>query len=347
MKILAMDLGKDKSVACVFETDGGEHRFQTVPTTHQAVHDLIAETAPDRVVFEIGQQAGWMADLCRALVDDVRVANPSGAAWCWKSAKRKTDRDDALKLARLSAMDQLPEVHVPDKGVRQWRALIGYRQGLVTRITAIKNSIRAILSREAIAWPAGASGFSKKALAELATMASEEDGAAWRLMLREELAQYELAVGSRTRVEAELDALAAGHEGATLLRTIPGVGPRLAEAVAAWIDDPGRFANGRQVGCYAGLTPRRYQSGSMDRQGRISGQGNALLRSLLVEVAWLGRRYNPWMRGVYERALRGSPSRKKIAIVAVARRLLVVCWAMLRDRRPWRDPESAGLRLAA
>ena len=141
--------------------------------------------------------------------------------------------------------------------------------------------------------------------------------------------------------------MAGAHEGATLLRTIPGVGPRLAEAVAAWIDDPGRFANGRQVGCYAGLTPRRYQSGSMDRQGRISGQGNALLRSLLVEVAWLGRRHNPWMRMVYERALRGSPSRKKIAIVAVARRLLVVCWAMLRDRRPWRDPESARLRLAA
>jgi hypothetical protein len=113
MKILAMDLGKDKSVACVFETDGGEHRFQTIPTTHQAVHDLIVETAPDRVVFEVGQQAGWMADLCRALVADVRIANPSGAAWCWKSAKRKTDRDDTLKLARLSAMDQLPECTCP------------------------------------------------------------------------------------------------------------------------------------------------------------------------------------------------------------------------------------------
>ena len=75
----------------------------------------------------------------------------------------------------------------------------------------------------------------------------------------------------------------------------------------------------------------------MDRQGRISGQGNRLLRALLVEVSWLGLRYNSWMRETYHRLLRGSPSRKKIAITAVARKLLVRCWAMLRDEQPWRD----------
>ena len=106
-----------------------------------------------------------------------------------------------------------------------------------------------------------------------------------------------------------------------------------------------RFASGRQVGAYVGLAPRRYQSGSMDRQGRISHRGDALVRSLLVEVAWLGRRWNPWMKAVYERALHGTPSRKKIAIVALARRLLVVCWAMLRDGTRWKDPLA--LRLAA
>ena len=84
-----------------------------MPTTHQAVHDLIVDVAPDRAVFEVGVQAGWMADLCRALVDDVRIANPSGAAWCWKHNKRKTDRDDALKLARFSAMDHLPRCTCP------------------------------------------------------------------------------------------------------------------------------------------------------------------------------------------------------------------------------------------
>ncbi len=75
----------------------------------------------------------------------------------------------------------------------------------------------------------------------------------------------------------------------------------------------------------------------MDRQGRISGQGNKLLRSLLVEVCWLGLRHNKWMRDTYERIRRGSPSRKKIAITAVARKLLVRCWAMMRDGTEWRE----------
>jgi transposase len=75
----------------------------------------------------------------------------------------------------------------------------------------------------------------------------------------------------------------------------------------------------------------------MNRQGKISGQGNKVLRSLLVEISWVGLRYNQWMRETYKRLLRGSPSRKKIAITAVARRLLVRCWAMLRDGQTWQD----------
>ena len=69
------------------------------------------------------------------------------------------------------------------------------------------------------------------------------------------------------------------------------------------------------------------------------------MRSLLVEVSWIGRQYNPWMKAVYERALRGTTSRRKIAIVALARRLLVVCWAMLRDGTKWKAPMT--LHLAA
>lgn len=140
-------------------------------------------------------------------------------------------------------------------------------------------------------------------------------------------------------VTAKLDVQAKSDEQIQRLQTIPGVGPRLAETVVAFLDEPGRFATGKQVGCYAGLTPKQYQSGSTDRQGRISGQGNKLLRALLVEVSWLGLRHNSWMRETYNRLLRGSPSRKKIAITAVARKLLVRCWAMLRDEQPWQNLE--------
>ena len=79
-----------------------------------------------------------------------------------------------------------------------------------------------------------------------------------------------------------------------LLQTIPGVGRKTAEVVVAYLDDPHRFQNARQVSSYAGMVPRRYQSGEMDRQGRIHKRGPRQLRSALVEAAWLMLRYNPW-----------------------------------------------------
>lgn len=345
MKILSVDLGRSKSVACVFETTGREPEYVTIRTTAQAVHDLLVEHEPARLVIEIGPSAGWVHDLAVRLGVEVQVANPNGEGWRWRTVRHKSDRIDALKLSRLSAMDQLPVVHMPCPERRAHRELIRYRQSLVGRATAIKNSIRAILTRRGMAWPSGKSGWGKRRLAELRVLAGHPDGGVWRLQLREELDQLEHVAASIARVESELEAFARADDGVMLLRTIPGVGPRLSEAVVAVLDDPRRFRNGRHVASYVGLAPRRIQSGSMDRQGRISGRGDKMLRSLLVEVSWLGRRHNPWMKSVYERALRGSPSRKKIAIVAVARRLLIRCWAMLRDGTPWRP--AVELRLAA
>lgn len=77
------------------------------------------------------------------------------------------------------------------------------------------------------------------------------------------------------------------------------------------IDNPRRFRSGKQVASYVWLTPRQHQSSKQDRHGRISRMGNNLLRALLVEIAWIGLRFNPWMREVYERVRRGSLIRKK------------------------------------
>lgn len=114
------------------------------------------------------------------------------------------------------------------------------------------------------------------------------------------------------------------------------------------IDDPKRFKSGKQVGAYAGLVPSQFESGMSKRQGRITGRGSTLLRALLVEVAWLMRRYNPHFRGMFDQVCRGIPSRRKIAVVAVARRLLVTCWAMMRDGTDWKAPTAprAGASIA-
>jgi len=351
MNILAMDLGKSKTVVCDYNSQNGEHKYCKVKTTPQQIHDLIVEKSPQRVVFEICSSSGWVYDIVKALGIEVQVANPNTQAWRWKNVKRKNDREDALKLAQLSAMNQLPTVHIPKRQVRQKRTLIQYRQRLVKRCTQIKNNIRAILDKEGCSMPKGKSGWSNVSVKRLHLMSLPlpecrvED--LWRGQLYVELQMLDAVKKSLSAVTAKLDSMAKSDVDVRRLQTAAGVGPRLAEAIVAFIDEPGRFASGKQVGCYAGLTPKQYQSGSMDRQGRISGQGNKLLRALLVEVSWLGLRHNVWMRETYDRLLRGSPSRKKIAITAVARKLLVRCWAMLRDEQPWRDLEVETEKQAA
>lgn len=341
-RILAIDLGKFKSVCCDYDTKPQEHTFTTVPTTPAAVHDLIVERSPNRVVIEVGSQAGWVKDLCEALGVEVQVANPNHEAWRWKNIKRKTDKDDALKLAQLSALGQLPTVELPGAGVRQWRSLIGYRWTLIGRRTAIKNSIRAVLDRQGLKMPAGKNGWTNKALSALrldARPMREVTGEAlWRGQLDVELQALEQIQVLIDQVESKLEALAKADGRVQRLQTIPGVGPRLAEVMVAVIDNPKRFRNGKQVGAYAGLVPRQIESGTMSRQGKITGKGNKLLRALLVEVAWLMRRYNPHLRAIFDQVCRGSKTRRKIAAVATARRLLVIAWAMLRDGTTWRDP---------
>jgi transposase len=344
MRILAMDLGKSKTVVCFYDSDTGNHTFEKVRTRPKEIHDLIVGRSPQRVVFEICSAAGWVYDIAHTLGFEVQVANPNTQGWRWKNVKRKNDREDALKLAQFSAMNQLPTVHIPRREVRQKRGLIQYRQRLVKRATQIKNNIRAILDKEGCSMAKGKCGWSKESLEQLHRMgrAFEECDLSnlWRGQLRVELVMLEAVGKCLAEVTAKLNEQAKSDEQIRRLQTAAGVGPRLAEAIVAFLDKPDRFATGKQVGSYAGLTPKQYQSGSMDRQGRISGQGNKLLRALLVEVSWLGLRHNSWMRRTYERLLRGSASRKKIAITAVARKLLVRCWAMLRDGQPWSDLES-------
>lgn len=351
MKILAIDLGKFKSTACIYESSTGEHSFLTVRTKPGDIHDLLAALRPQRVVVEIGSAAGWVHDMALTMGMQIQVANPNHEAWRWKNVKRKTDKDDALKLAQLSAMNQLPTLQLPSAKVRQWRSLIGYRNTLVARRTAIKNHIRSILDRQGMSWPGGKSGWTDKSIAALKLIArfakNNKLDELWRFELHMELeamAQAQTLIGP---LEDKLDELAKADTRVEQLRSIPGVGPRLAEVIVAVIDDAKRFKNAKQVGAYAGLTPTQFESGMMSRQGGISGRGNKLLRALLVQVSWLARRCNGKISAIFEEVCRGSKARRKIAVIATARRLLVICWAMLRDGTTWREPSPPSIALQA
>src|SRR4029077_1518945 len=91
---------------------------------------------PALVVFETCTVAGWVADLCGELGLEFAVAHPMHEAWSWRKVKRKTDRDDALKLARMAALGELPTVPMPSRAAREYRALVKYRDRLVGRRTA-------------------------------------------------------------------------------------------------------------------------------------------------------------------------------------------------------------------
>src|SRR5215216_2692057 len=339
MKILALDLGKYKTVGCAYESESGAHQFQRGLTTAAGLAGMVQAVKPDRVVIEICSIAGWVCDLMWGLGVEVQVANTSDDAWRWRKVKQKDDRRDALKAARLSAVNQIREVYVPAIEVRQWRALITYRQQLVRRRTKIKNHIRDLLLREGQLLVRGSKCWNKLNLELLSSLARplNEVGLAelWRGELHEELQQLQLTQARIVTVEEKLNAIGAADGRVQLLRTVPGVGPRLAEAIVALLDKPQRFRKASHVSGYIGMVPKALDSGETERRGRITRQGSRLVRSLLVEVAWAGLRHNAWVRQTYQRLIGGQKARKKIAIVAVGRKLLVRCWAMLRDHRAW------------
>ena len=339
--ILAIDLGKFNSAVCIFDRSSLKCRYKTVRTRKQVMHDLFVEFADqiEIVLFETGSQMGWVADILWALKIPFEVANTNHAAWKWKNNPNKSDRKDAQRLAMMYHTGFFPTVHVPRRAVRQKRSLINYRDDIVKRITKVKNSIRAILGREDIPLPSGKKGWTIKALKPIREFAIahkdiEDLEDLWKGQLHNEFNQLDNTIQELKAVESKLNALGEADEKVKRLRTIPAVGPRLSEAVVAIIDDPHRFKNGRHVSSYLGMVPRRWQSGQVDITGRISKCGNKLLRTLLVEVSWLGLR-EPWMREIYDKVRRGDKKRSKVAIVAVARQLLVRCWAILRDESCW------------
>ena len=350
MSILAIDLGKFKSVACRYDPRTGAHAFETLATSPPAVHDLLVEAAPSVLVIEACSICGWISDVAESLAIEVRVANTHGEAWKWKKVKRKTDRDDAHKLARLAATDQLPLVHVPPLTMRQHRSLIKYRHALIDRRTGIKNTIRSLLDAQGLPLPGRSRGWTIASINELKKLSRPlhecDMHNLWRGQLDSELTMLQAVSALIKEADKKLDAIAAKNERVARLRTIPQVGARLAELVVAMIDDPHRFKNARQVSAYAGLVPKQYQSGQMNRLGRITGQGPGLLRRVLVQVAWgLQRRTDTRGHAVFERLCHGQRTRRKQAVVALARKLLIWCWALLRDGSVWDESRCGAAAL--
>jgi len=342
VKILALDLGKFNSVCCFFNAKTRKAKFLTTSTQREQIAAIFKDAKADLVVMEACGPSGWINDLAQEHGLKTLVCSTNEEAWRWANVKRKTDKDDALKLARMAAMGELKGVHTPTLRHREFRSLVKYRKTLDGRINKTKNAIRAWFVNHGIeiatgekAWHTGReriNSFRKP----LADCGPDE---LWKGELDIELTILDSLTEQLNGVVKKLEAIGKNDERVRRIQTIPGVGPRTAEILVACLDDPHRFENGRQVSAYFGLVPRQYQSGETDRNGRITKRGNPLARTILVECAWASLRYNPWAKGVYERICGKQKTRKKKAAIALARKLAVIAWAMLRDEKDW-DPKQ-------
>ena len=344
--ILALDLGKFKTMACCYDPAAPSAvLFRKVDTNLETLELLLRRTQPQVVVIETCTIAGWVHELCERLGVTCLVANPHGEAWRWKNVKRKTDRDDALKLARLTAADELPVAPMPSTEVRQKRGLLKARQSIIGQRVAAQNHLRHLVEAQGRRLARGHKAWSREGLAvldnwarPLADCAVEE---LWRGQLHQMLQLLRHLDDQEAALNGKLEALAQSDAAIRRLRTIPGVGRCIAEVVVNYLPDPQRFRRASEVSAYSGLVPRQYQSGEQDRRGRISKRGPALLRRMLVEGAWGLLRYNAWAAALFQRLTKGQKTRNKVAIVAVARKLLVRCWALLRHGVDWRTPAAA------
>ena len=163
-----------------------------------------------------------------------RLREPAVRRGSGRTSMKKTDREDALKVAQLSAMGQIAPVHMPSRATRQWRMLMEYRGRLVDARTAIRNRIRAVLRSQALDLPAGKkgwSGASREALQELAS-SLEEVGPEelWRGLLDQELRRLDDVQERLEAVTQKLDEIGQADQRVQLVQTIPGVGPRRGKA---------------------------------------------------------------------------------------------------------------------
>jgi transposase len=336
--ILALDLGRFNSVLCWYDPVTRVAEYRTVRSTPEDLERALVQEPVGTVVFEACSQAGWVHDLCESHGLTSLVASTTGNAWQWKNVKRKTDRDDALKLARLAAVGEIDPVLIPDRVSRQWKSLIGFRKRIVSERVRCQNRIRSLLVSQGLSSPRGFSAWTEAGVRGLATLALPlaECGPdqLWRGELMIMLERYRFLEEQIRGIESRLDAIAKCDPRIALLVSIPGVGVRTAEVIVAHLPEAKRFRSADEVSAYAGLVPRQFQSGETDRRGRITRRGPGLLRAAMVECAWCSLRYNAWAREVWLRLQSNGLSKKK-AIIALARKLLVRAWAILRSGKPW------------
>lgn len=335
MKYVGLDVGKKWIYVCILNAQGKVVKESKAPGDADTVIEMLRRLkGPISVCFEASCGYGPLYEKLGRVARHVKVAHPGDLRLIFKS-KRKNDRVDAKKLATLLFLDQVPCIHVPHEEIRGWRRMVEFRNRKVQERTRLKNRLRSLCRSMGIPLPAGRRLWTKKGITELSAMTFPTSVSTLeRDMTLDDLEHCEDKI---KRVESELDATGLRHPAVQLLQTIPGVGPRTAEAFVAYVDQPKRFRSIKEVAAYFGLVPCQDQSGDRNRLGHITREGPPVVRRLLTEAAWQGVRYSPRIRDRYERLHGGDPKKRKIALVATAHYLVRVMFSMWRRGEVWNE----------
>jgi transposase len=323
MRIMALDVHRSFAQMAILE-NGTMRDAGKVDLERSRLLQFAKSLKPDdEIVLEATGNTSAIVRLLSPFVARVVIANPNlvrAIAW----AKVKTDKIDARMLAKLYASGFLPEVWLPDDETETRRRVVAERTQLVAQMTRLKNRIQSVLHTHLIA-PYPGSLFSKRGRAWLGALPLAEDqrrvvqrhaGELDRLGI--ELAESDKSLAQKALEEPQVQRL----------MTITGVNATVAMSVVAAIGNINRFSSPQKLVSYFGLNPRVRQSGDKPAyHGRISKQGRAHARSMLVEAAWVVSRVPGPLRAFFMR-IRGKRG-KHVAAVATARKLAVIVWHLL------------------
>jgi transposase len=320
---VGVDLGDQWSNYCILGLGGETLVEGQFRTRKQEVAEFFQALAMSRVVVEVGTHSAWVREIIAGFGHEVLVANPRLMEGS-KRRRRKSDRIDAEKLARLGRMDpkSLHPIERRSTEVREDLVILRARDALVKSRTELINSVRGqVKSMGGRVTGCSSVAFSQKAIAEIPEEVHETLQPLLRLIatLSEEIKTF----------DQRIEKLAAEKYMQTqLLRQVSGVGPVTALAFVLTLETPLRFARSGDVGPYLGLVPKQEDCGDIQPQLGISKAGDRMLRKLLVGSAhYILGPFGPdtdLRRFGMRLCERGGKNAKKRAAVAVARKLAVL-----------------------
>ena len=327
MDHIGIDVHKRESQIYIL-AEGGEvieRRIRTEPERFDAV---LGTRARARIVIEASTDSEWVARCLEALGHEVIVADPNFAPmYATRTRKVKTDRRDARALAEACLLGAYRPAHRLSEPQRHVRGRLVVRDALVRTRTRYISIIRALLRQYGYRVPSGSAEHFVHRVQRLPLPGRLRSVVAPLLALMRPLnAQL-------TFSDATIEHLAVQDPRVPRLRSVPSIGPVTAAAFLAAIDDAQRFHHAHQLEAYLGLVPGERSSGETQRRGAITKAGHSRPRWLLIQAAVsILRRRPPQAEELRTWALRIAARRgKQVAVVALARRLAGILYALLRD----------------